>query len=87
MSGQAHGTGPGPRREVAREARERPHLTENDRDAPVQRQTQSPDDVPVLPANASGRDTQSTGQQPRDDASMYDGRPGEDKDRQETDMP
>jgi hypothetical protein len=87
MTGPAHGTGPGPREEAARPARERPHVTENDRDAPVQDQSASPDDVPALGANAHGHDRQRTDQQPRDDASMYDGRPGEDKDRDETEMP
>jgi hypothetical protein len=87
MTAPGQGTGPGPREEVPVTPREEPHVTENDRGMPVQHQTQSPDDVPALGANAHGRDKQPTDAQPRDDASMYDGRPGEDKDREPTDMP
>ena len=83
----APGSGPGPRKEIEPTDRERPHPTENDQGAPLQQQTQAPTDVPALGANAHGHDKQSTDDQPRDDASMYDGRPGEDKDREPTDMP
>ena len=75
MTARDHGTGPGPRKERPSTPDEHPHVTEGDRGAPLQRQAQSPEDVPALPANAHGRDTQSTDGQPRDDASMYDGRP------------
>lgn len=59
-----------------------PHVTENDEDAEVQDELESPDDVPVLPANASGQDQVSSDDQSRvvDAESMYDRRPEEDKD-------
>jgi hypothetical protein len=58
-----------------------PHVTENDEDAPVQDEMESPDDVPVLPANAAGTDQVSTDDQPTeiDEESAYDRRPEEDK--------
>lgn len=58
-----------------------PHLTENDEDAPVQDEVESPDDVPVLPANASGSDQVGTDKQQNevDDESAYENRPEEDK--------
>jgi hypothetical protein len=60
-----------------------PHVTENDEGAPVQEDTLAPNDVPVLPANASGSDAVTTGEQAEaiDDESMYDRRPDRDKDR------
>lgn len=101
MSGQAGGPGPhegetlsggpGPRQERgdARSSRRNPpHTDVNAQGAPAQASTQAPDDVPTLPANAHGRDQQNPHQgTPIDDESMYDGRPGEDKDRKETEMP
>lgn len=65
-----------------RGASQKPHVTENDEGAPVQGETQSPDEVPVLPANASGTDQVSTDQQPGEvaDESAYEGRREEDKD-------
>lgn len=87
MSGRGQGVGPGPREEEKSAPRDRPHVTENDRGAPVQRQAQAPHAVPVMPANAHGHDQQTTHDQPRDDASMYDGRPGEDKDKEPGDLP
>ncbi|CAN5658089.1 hypothetical protein BH23GEM8_BH23GEM8_19110 [soil metagenome] len=62
-------------------AEQPPHVTANDDDAPVQDELDSKDDVPVLPANAGGKDQVSTDDQPRqiDDESAYDGRPEEDK--------
>ncbi len=68
----------------ARDSRRNPpHVTENDEDAPVQQETSAPNDVPVLPANASGRDTVGEDEQdePIDDESMYDRRPERDKDQ------
>jgi hypothetical protein len=59
-----------------------PHVTANDADAPVQDSNESEEEVPVLPANASGEDQVSTEDQPDqiDDESAYDRRPEEDKD-------
>lgn len=82
--------GPGPRREVggaAESGAHPPHVTANDRGAPVQDETQAPNTVPAVGANAHGFDKQTTHDQPRSDESMYDGRPGEDKDRGLTDSP
>ncbi|CAN5800055.1 hypothetical protein BH23GEM6_BH23GEM6_15460 [soil metagenome] len=58
-----------------------PHVTANDSQAPVQENIVSEQDVPVLPANASGEDQVSTDDQPDqiDDESAYDRRPEEDK--------
>lgn len=60
-----------------------PHLNENAEDAPLQDSQPGPEEVPTLPANAHGEDEVSTTEQaqPIDDESMYDRRPGEDKDR------
>ena len=55
MSGDSP-AGPGPRKEIDSTPREKPHVTENDRDAGFQKQTQAPDDVAGLPANAHGHD-------------------------------
>jgi hypothetical protein len=84
--------GPGPRKEIGDAASSQlhpPHVTENDRGAQVQGSTQAPNTVPVAPANAHGKDlVDSTDEVPQiDDESMYGNRPGEDKDRAETDMP
>jgi hypothetical protein len=85
------GAGPGPRPEQddgETSPRHPPKLTPNDRGAPVQDSTQAPDDVPVLPANAHGQDVVNPNVPGKiDDESMYDRRPGEDKDRDERDMP
>jgi len=58
-----------------------PHVAQSERDAPVQRDTQAPDDVAVLPANASGHDKQPAEHHgaPIDRESMYEGRPAEDR--------
>jgi hypothetical protein len=60
-----------------------PHTTANDEDAPVQEGMSSPDEVPVLPANASGSDKVTTSDQatPVREDSMYDDRPARDKNR------
>lgn len=84
--------GPGPRPETGGAGaphRDRPHVSENAEGAPVQGSAPSPDDVPVLPANAHGKDRVAADEEVPgvDEASMYDNRPGEDKDRRETDMP
>lgn len=84
--------GPGPRKEIGGQASSQkhpPHVDVNAKGAPVQAETQAPNDVPSLPANAHGSDRQEGGDQPRtiDPESMYDRRPAEDKDRAETDMP
>jgi len=64
-------------------SRNPPHVTPNDEGAPVQDELLSPVDVPVLPANASGKDAVTTEEQREEirDDSMYDGRPEQDKDR------
>jgi hypothetical protein len=58
-----------------------PHVPHNEEDAPIQDELPSPDAVPVLPANASGVDSVTTGEQdePVDRESMYDRRPERDK--------
>jgi hypothetical protein len=92
VSADERGGGPGPRPEAddaERIPRDVPHVTLSDRGAELQDSTPAPDDVAASPANAHGSDTiGSEGQIDRvDDTSMYDRRPGEDKDRDETDMP
>jgi hypothetical protein len=84
--------GPGPRKEIGDVESSRvhpPHVTENDRGAQFQGSTQAPNEVPGLPANAHGRDVTDAHEEVRrvDDESAYERRPGEDKDRRETDMP
>jgi hypothetical protein len=84
--------GPGPRKEIGDAASSQvhpPHVTENDRGAQVQGSTQAPNTVPAMPANAHGRDVVDSSNEVRqvDDESAYERRPGEDKDRAETDMP
>jgi hypothetical protein len=83
--------GPGRRQELGDQESSQlhpPHVDKNAQGAPVQQATQAPNDVPVLGANAGGSDKQSA-DQPRtiDAESMYDRRPAEDKDRDESDMP
>jgi hypothetical protein len=83
-------SGPGQRREVGDGSpRQVPHVTENDEGAALQQSAPAPDDVAALPANAHGRDRVDAHEQVEavDDESMYDRRPGEDKDRHERDMP
>jgi hypothetical protein len=87
-----HAAGPGPRQEVGGAASSQahpPHVTENDRGAPLQDSTEAPNDVAASPANAHGQDLVEADKQVRaiDDESMYGNRPGEDKDRHETEMP
>jgi|GEM_PF-2816646 len=59
-----------------------PHVTANDKGAPIQENNESSDEVPVLPANASGEDQVPTEDQTLDidEESAYDRRPEEDKD-------
>lgn len=74
---------PGPRREVGDAASSRlhpPHVAENDRAAPVQDDAEGAA-IPAMPANAHGHDRSEMTRQPSTDAeSMYERRPGEDKD-------
>jgi len=60
-----------------------PHVPDHDAGTEVQKEMLSPDDAPVLPANASGRDKFTPEEQQEEirDTSMYDGRPERDKDR------
>jgi hypothetical protein len=79
------GGGPGPRQErgtAEGSRRHPPHVDVNAQGSPVQASSQNPDDVPTLPANASGSDHAHGGEQPHtiDETSMYDRRPEEDKD-------
>lgn len=76
---------PGERHEVGNAATSRrnpPHVTENDRSAPVQAE-QEGDQAPVLPANAAGHDRVSSEEQDFEveEGSAYDRRPSQDKDR------
>lgn len=75
---------PGPRKEVGSAESSRlhpPHVDENAQGAPAQASSSAPNDVPVLPANAHGRDvTPDTRPGSIDRASMYDRRPEEHKD-------
>ena len=84
--------GPGPRKEIGDAASSQlhpPHATENDAGAQVQGSTEAPNTVPTAPANAHGKDLVDSQHEVRrvDDESAYERRPGEDKDRAETDMP
>ena len=58
-----------------------PHVTRNDKAAPVQ--AKQGDEAPTLPANAAGRDALSAEEQDFDvdEESAYDRRPTQDKDR------
>jgi hypothetical protein len=62
--------------------RDPPHVTRNDREAPVQKEEDRPDDVAALPSNASGHDRvdADTAAQPIEPESAYDRRPAEDRD-------
>ena len=66
---------------AASSRRHPPHASENDQQGQVQQDTSSAAPVPTLPANASGKDKITTAEHDRgiDDESMYDRRPGEDK--------
>ncbi len=82
---------PGPRKEVgdaASSSLHPPHTDVNAEGAPLQADTQAPNEVPSLPANAHGED-RGAGQGPShiDAESAYEFRRGENKDRDETDMP
>ena len=84
MSG-AQGGGPGPREERGDQASSRlhrPHVDVNAEGGEAQASSQSPHDVPTLPANAHGSDRAPGGEQPRsiDHGSMYERRPEEHKD-------
>ncbi len=74
---------PGPRKEVGSAASSRrhpPHVTEGDAEAPLQREAEG-EEIPTQPANAHGVDrSDMTRQPPTDPESMYERRPGEDKD-------
>ena len=83
---------PGLRKEVGGAESSRlhpPHTDVNALGAPVQDETQAPNDVPTLSANAHGSDKGAGEDAPGhiDPESAYDRRPGEDKDREETEMP
>lgn len=81
---------PGPRNEqgsAAGSRRHPPHVDENAEGAPVQGSSQAPNQVPTMPANAHGSDQVPVSEGPIDPESMYNRRPGEDKNRAETDMP
>ena len=84
MSGAAGG-GPGPREERGTAASSQlhpPHVDVNAEGASAQESSQSPHDVPTMPANAGGHDRAEGGEQPHtiDHGSMYDRRPEEHKD-------
>lgn len=74
---------PGPRKDVGDAASSRlhpPHVTENDHGAPVQGKAEGAE-IPTLPANAGGMDKSEMTRQPETDPeSMYERRPGENKD-------
>jgi len=74
---------PGPRKEVGDAASSQlhpPHLSDNDRGAPVQGKAEGAD-IPTMPANAHGQDKSEMTRQPATDGtSMYEHRPGENKD-------
>ncbi len=84
--------GPGPRKEVGDAESSRlhpPHVTENDHGAPLQADSPAPNDVAASPSTAHGHDRVPAHREVSDvdDESAYDRRPGEHKDRAETDMP
>ena len=66
-----------------------PHVTENDRGAQFQKDTDAPNDVAGPNSIAHGQDRVASDKDVPaiDDESMYGNRPAEDKDRAETDMP
>lgn len=81
---------PGPRKEVGdaeSSRRDPPHTDVNAKGAPMQADVQAPNDVPTQGATAHGRDKGGEGPGHIDDESAYERRPGEDKDRAETEMP
>lgn len=67
----------------ASSARHTPHPTGTASDDSIQNDSGSVEEIPVLPANASGEDKVTTSEQdqPIDEESMYDRRPDQDKDR------
>jgi hypothetical protein len=78
VRGEEGGTGPGPRPEVEDADRSQAHPPHETAGGEA-----------VLPANAHGKDLVDAHHEVPavDDESMYDNRPGEDKDRHERDMP
>lgn len=85
MSAPEHAAGPGPREERGTAEGSRlhpPHVDVNAQGADAQASSQSPGEVPVLGANAGGKDKAHGGEQPHtiDHTSMYDRRPEEHKD-------
>lgn len=87
MNGPPSG-GPGPREERGTKEGSQlhpPHVDVNAEDSALQGSSQSPGDVPAMPANAHGHDRAEGGEHPRtiDDASMYDRRPEEHKDHRQ----
>lgn len=77
---QALGEGRQSRGDAAGNQRHPPHVTENFEDAPIQ--DERPGGIEPLPANASGTQEIDLEADPQeiDPESMYDRRPGEDKD-------
>jgi hypothetical protein len=85
FAGEATPGGPaGTRKQMGDQASSRrhpPHVAQYERGKPVQHDTEAPDAVPVLPANASGHDKHTAEHHgaPIDRGSMYEGRPSEDR--------
>jgi hypothetical protein len=75
--------------EEATEPRHPPHVTRSDAGAEIQRDLPSPDEVPILPANAAGVDKLTPDEQhvDIDPESMYNGRPERSKDWEPSDGP
>ncbi|HEX2093659.1 MAG TPA: hypothetical protein VHG28_14735 [Longimicrobiaceae bacterium] len=75
---------PGMRKEVGGADSSRlhpPYVSESVESAPMQEETSSPGAIPTLPANAHGVDrSEMTEQPPIREESMYEQRPGENKD-------
>ncbi len=75
---------PGLRKEVGSAASSQkhpPYVPEQEEDAPVQASAPSPEPVPTQAANAHGQDKADATPQPAiREGSMYEQRPGEDKD-------
>lgn len=61
--------------------RDRPHVTRNDRDAPLQHDKPASNDIAALPANASGHDEHSdrSAARPIDEESAYEDRSEENR--------
>lgn len=78
-----HSSQPGARREVGTAADSRrhpPHATDQVKGEPVQGSNTSPSPTPTLPANAHGEDATQMPDQPAiRPESMYENRPGENK--------